>query len=165
MKSQRAAHLLLHGIALILLGAGAGFVYTGVLTGDIEGGAQAWRFAHLNGLLNGAILVAISGASLHIALPEGSQRRLVFLTISGSYSNVVASIVGAQLGQRGLSAAGPGTNVLVFGLFVLAVVTLLPGLVLVLAGAWRTLAGGDGSPGSVHAATQQGAGADRADPR
>ena len=126
---------------MILCGALAGFVYTGVLTGEIPGRAQAWRFAHLNGLVNGAILVALSGASTQVSLSGTGQRWLVLLTVSGSYSNVVASMLGAALGQRGLSASGPGANVVVFGLFVFAVVALLTGLILVIIGAWRSLAG------------------------
>jgi hypothetical protein len=142
VKSRFAAQLLLHGTALILFGAVAGFVYTGVLTGEIVGGVQAWRFAHLNGLVNGVILVAISGAAAHLSLSEAGQRWLVLLTVSGSYSNVTASILGAALGQRGLSASGPGANLLVFGLFAFAVVALLTGLIVVMIGAWRTLVGG-----------------------
>jgi hypothetical protein len=144
VKSRFGAQLLLHGIVLILFGAAAGFVYTGVLTGEIDGAPPGWRFAHLNGLVNGAILVGLGGASAHICLPKAGQRWLVLLTISGSYSNVIASILGATLGHRGLSAVGPGANRVVFGLFAFAVVALLAGLIFSLVGAWRALRSASG---------------------
>jgi hypothetical protein len=136
---RSGAKLVFHGIALILLGSAAGFAYLGVLTGELASGAQAWRFAHLNGLVNGAILVAIGGSSPHLTLSPTGERWLLLLTIGGSYSNVGASIVGAALGQRGLDAVGPATNLLVFGLFAIAVVALLSGLVVALVGARRSL--------------------------
>ena len=82
------------------------------------------------------IVVAISGASAHVALGEAGQRSLTGLIVSGSYANVVASMVGAAVGERGLRAAGPAANLVVFGLFAFAVVTLIAGLVLALVGAY-----------------------------
>ena len=136
---KSGAQLVFHGIALILFGAAAGFAYLVVLTGEFASNPQAWRFAHLNGLVNGAILVAISGASAHLTLSRRGERWLLLLTIGGSYSNVGASILGAVLGHRGLEAVGPSANLLVFGLFAVAAVALLSGLVVALVGAQRSL--------------------------
>ena len=127
--------LILHGASVILVGMLAGFAYALVVTGDLEGSERAWRMAHLEGVLNGLVLLAVAGVADRLALGGGRATLLAWSLIVTAWGNVVASILGASLGVRGLAPGGNVANTIVYTLFVIAVIGILVALVLVAAGA------------------------------
>ena len=139
MEAQLRARMVLHGVVVILLGLVAGVPFIYVITGELAGEVRAWRMAHLEGVLNGLLVIAISAAGAHIALSQRLQSWLANSLIVTAYGNIVASIVGATFGVRGLEPAGPAANWIVFILFTIAVVAVLTGLVLAAIGAYRSL--------------------------
>ncbi len=135
MSRRLRSQLVLHGTIVILLGMIAGFPYAGAVTGGED--PRAWRMAHLEGVLNGLVMIAIGAAGSLIELGTGLQRLLFWSLVVTGYGNVLASILAATSGQRGLQPDGPLANVLVFGGFLLAVVGVLIALLLVVFGAQR----------------------------
>lgn len=138
MEPRLRARLLFHGAVVILLGLLAGFPYAYVITGQLAGEERAWRMAHLEGVLNGLVLVGVAAAGGHIALSAAAQRWLALSLGAAAYGNVVASVLAASFGVRGLNTAGPFANRLVFALFMIAIVGILVALALVLVGARRS---------------------------
>lgn len=139
MEKSLRTKIVFHGAVVVLLGLVAGFPYTAVVTGALAGSERAWRMAHLEGVLNGLILLAVGGVWRSLLL-EGKKKRIAALAlIVAAYGNVVAAVIGAATGNRGLVFEAPLANLAVFTLFLVAVVAVFVGLGLV---AWGARAGG-----------------------
>ena len=130
--------MIFHGAVVILLGLIAGFPFALVVTGDLEGEVRAWRMAHLEGVLNGMLVIAVAAAATRFTLSAGKQALLAWSLIPMAYGNVVASVLGASFGVRGLAPTTPAMNLIVYGLFMLAVVGIFVGIGLVVQGARST---------------------------
>jgi hypothetical protein len=137
VDSRSRATLVFHGVVVVLLGLLAGFPYALVISGDLAGEERAWRMAHLEGVLNGLLMLGIAAAGGQIALPPARVRLLLWSFGVAGYGNVVASVWGACFGVRGLTPAGPAANFVMYLLFLAAVLGVLLGLVLAAQGAWR----------------------------
>ena len=127
--------LVAHGAGVILAGVLVGFAYALVVTGDLAGSERAWRMAHLEGVLNGLLLLAVAGVADRLALSGRAVTILAWSLIVTAWGNVVAAVIGATLGVRGLAPGGSPGNTLVYVLFMIAVVGVLVALVLVVIGA------------------------------
>jgi len=127
--------LALHGLIVILSGLLVGFPYAMAISGDLGGEVRAWRMAHLEGILNGLLMLAVAAAGRLLVLGPRQTRALVVGLLVAGYGNVVASVLGAATGVRGLSATGPVANFVVFVLFTAAIVGVGVGLVLAIQGA------------------------------
>ena len=130
-----------HGLAVVVLGLLVGFPYASVISGGMAGSERAWRMAHLEGVLNGLLLVAIGAAGDSIALAPGRAKWLHRALVITAYGNVAGAVLGAATGERGLSPAGPLANFLVFALFSAAIVAVFVALGLAAAGAFRAARG------------------------
>jgi len=137
--------MVFHGVVVLLLGLVAGFPYALVISGDLPGEVGAWRMAHLEGVLNGLLVVGVAAAGGLITLAQRQQRWLEVSLVFAAYANVVAAVIGASFGVRGLQPTGPFSNFVVFALFTLAVVAVLFGLGLAAVGARRHIAAGGAS--------------------
>lgn len=137
MNPSLRASLVLHGLVVIVLGLLAGFPYALVVTGDLAGEVRAWRMAHLEGVLNGLLMIAVASAGGLLQLTPGQGRWIVIGLLVAGYGNVAASVIGASFGVRGLAPAGPAANWLVYLLFMAAIVGVLLGLGLAAVGAAR----------------------------
>jgi hypothetical protein len=144
MEKKLRASLVFHGAIVILLGMLAGFPYAFVLLGTMEGELRAWRMAHLEGLLNGLLCIGAGSVIASMALADGMRRVLAWSFIVMAYCNVVASVIGAVTGQRGLELAAPLSNTVVFSLFTIAIVGVFVGLGLLIWGARPGAQGGRG---------------------
>jgi hypothetical protein len=137
LETRVRSSLVAHGVIVIVLGLLAGFPFALVISGDLAGEVRAWRMAHLEGVLNGLVLVAIGAAGGLIALSPGQGRCLHVSLLVAGYGNVVAATLGAAFGVRGLTPAGPASNLVVFVLFTAAIIGVLLGLALAAFGALR----------------------------
>lgn len=126
-----------HGLVVILLGLLVGFPYALVVTGSMPGAERAWKMAHLEGVLNGMLLVAIGAAGDSLSLSKRESRWLEWMLIVTAYGNVLAATFGAATGERGLSPAGPIANFIVYAGFMIAVVAVLLAIGLAALGAFR----------------------------
>jgi hypothetical protein len=137
LEPRVAKSLVGHGLVVILLGMFTGFPYALVVTGAMAGAERAWRMAHLEGVLNGLMLVAIGAAGDSLALSTTQARWLQWTLIVTAYGNWLGATLGAATGERGLAPAGPLANFAVYALFMAAVAAVLVGLILAAIGAFR----------------------------
>ena len=143
LGTRLRASLVAHGVVVIILGLLAGFPFALVITGDLQGDLRAWRVAHLEGVLNGLVLVGVGAAGGHITLTPSQARWLWGGLLVAGYGNVVAATIAAACGVRGLAATPPLSNLIVFFLFTAAIVGVFVGLYLAARGAFRHAARGD----------------------
>lgn len=135
MDPRLRARMLYHGAVVILLGLLAGFPHAFVLTGQLAGDERAWRMAHMEGLLNGMLVLLAAAVSGWLVLSARQQAWLAGSLVVAAYGNVVASTLGAIFGVRGLDLAGPPANAVMNLLFWVAIAGVLAGVGLLIAGA------------------------------
>jgi hypothetical protein len=139
--TRRAATLLaLHGLVVLLLGLLCGIPYGSAIVGGFgDEAVRAWNLAHLEGLENGILVLALAGASGFLELRSGEERVVLWSAVLAAYGNVVGAIVGALSGQRGLAPHGPLANWLVFVAFMFGMWGVLVAVPLAAKGAWTHL--------------------------
>lgn len=137
MEPTLRARLVQHGAIVILIGLLAGFPYAFVVTGQMAGEERAWRMAHMEGLLNGMLALLAAGVWDALVLSAGQRRWLALSLLVAAYGNVIASILGASFGVRGLTLGGSVVNSLVYLLFVIAIAGVIAGVGLLALGGAR----------------------------
>jgi len=141
MVDSYVRKMFFHGAAVIWVGLLAGLPFGLVVMGRMEGEVRAWHMAHLEGVLNGLLTFGAAAALKHLSLDEQRLWLYAWSFILAAWGNVVASILAALVHQRGLELAPPMTNIMVFTLFVIAVVAVLVGLYLMMRGAQEPSSG------------------------
>ncbi|HTF35161.1 MAG TPA: hypothetical protein VK714_15870 [Myxococcota bacterium] len=144
MDPKLRARMVLHGVIVIGLGLVAGIPYASAIASGEAESVRAWRMAHLEGVLNGLVAIALAAAGGVLVLSQRQQRVLAFSVVGMAYGNVVASILGAATGNRGLAAGGSLANTAVYVMFVAAVVGIFVALALAGIGARRAARSGGG---------------------
>jgi hypothetical protein len=127
--------MVFHGAIVVMLGLLAGFPHAFVVTGQLAGEERAWRMAHLEGLLNGMLVMLTAAVAGSLDLTATQQRWLAWSLVAAAYGNVVASVLGASAGVRGLALTGPPANAVMNLLFWVAIAGILAGVALVIVGA------------------------------
>jgi hypothetical protein len=135
MDKRRASLLAGHAAIVLLIGLVVGFPYGTAVTGG--GDERAWRMAHLEGLLNGLLMLGVAASSPLLALGPRAQSVLYWTLVVTGYGNSLAAWLAAGSGQRGLAPGGALANNLVFAGFMIAVVAVVLSLLVVAAGAFR----------------------------
>lgn len=135
MNARLRARMVFHGAVVVMLGLLAGFPHAFVLTGQIAGEERAWRMAHLEGLLNGFVVLIAAAVADWLALSPRQYGWLVWSLVVAAYGNVVASVLGATFGVRGLALVPPVANIVMNLLFWVAIGGILAGVGLLILGA------------------------------
>jgi hypothetical protein len=118
-----------HAAIIILLGMFVGFPYgSRIVAQAAEETLRAWRLAHLEGLMNGLLMLAVVAIWHHMKLSKLAGSALWWCLVLGGYANIVAPIIAAMTGYRGLEPTGPFENWLVFGIFQFALLLFPAGL-------------------------------------
>jgi hypothetical protein len=135
MNGRLRARMVFHGAVVVMLGLLAGFPHAFVLTGQIAGEERAWRMAHLEGLLNGFVVLTAAAVADRLMLSPRQYDWLVWSLVVAAYGNVIASVLGATFGVRGLALAPPVANIIMNLLFWVAIAGILAGVGLMIVGA------------------------------
>jgi len=115
MDERRRALLVANGALVFMVGLIAGFPFTFVILGKIvlwplpgalevhvPGEVRAWRMAHLEGVLNGLLVIVVAAVWDRLALDGWKRDVLAWSLVLIAYGNVVASVIGATFAVRGL---------------------------------------------------------------
>jgi hypothetical protein len=152
MRSRLQSLLVAHGALVFLAGMLAGFPFALIVLHGMEvsppgstdvappGDVRGWRMAHLEGILNGILLIAVAAVLPRLSLSARAQSILGWCLIVTAWGNMIASLVGPLFGGRGLALGGGIANDVMFVLFTVAVVTVLVAMALVARGALRAAA-------------------------
>jgi hypothetical protein len=114
--------LLFHGAVVPLFGLLAGAPYgRAIASGAALPRTEAWRAAH-SGLIGTGVMTLVFGLMLHQWHAGGAAANAAVVTaIVAAYAFSAAMILAAASGQRGLNAAGPLANRLVFAGYLVGV--------------------------------------------
>lgn len=133
LSEKRRVLLALNGVGLLITAVATGWVYFFFLLGAIDlwpivtdvqvsisGDRRAWNMAHLEGIMNGTLFIAIAMAARFGTLGPRAQSWLFWSTLAFGWCFTLPAIANAVFGTRGLEFGGgpfPGdvlTNNLIF---------------------------------------------------
>ncbi len=136
--------IVLNGLIVLLVGALCGVPYGQSITrGWGEEAVRAWRLAHFSLVFGGVWLLAVAGASGLLVLGDRARKVLVASVVTSGYSFMLALILGAVAGVRGIEASGPGANFVAFAGNVVASVASVVWAVVSIIGAARAVREGN----------------------
>lgn len=156
LSERRRGLLVFNGVALIATAILSGWFYFFFTLGAVDlwpfvtdipvsipGDRRAWNMAHLEGITNGTLLIAIGAAGHYIKLGERAQQLLVWATLAFGWLFTLPAIANALFGTRGLEFGGgpfPG-NVTINNIIFLAgwpaMIGVHMAVPLLLWGCWR----------------------------
>lgn len=147
MSTTQQSRLVAHGALVFLLGLAAGFPFAFEILGRLElwpipgsvpvaipGDVRGWRMAHLEGILNGVVLIAVGACGDRLRLGARGVAWVVYGLLVCAWGNIVASWIAPLTETRGL-AFTLGWNGLVYLLFVAAIVGGVGAMLMVFVGA------------------------------
>jgi hypothetical protein len=134
--------LIVNGALVLLAGYAAGFPYGSMVTAEISGVAsnipgdmRGWHMAHLEGVLNGMLMIAAAAAAGHLAMSDRLQKVLFWGLVVAGWTNVVASTLSPLTGGRGTGPTGLDWNTFNFVVFIAGVIgAVVAAIALVVAG-------------------------------
>lgn len=119
MDEKRRTLLILNGVGLLISSAFSGWLHFFQLLGEIDlwpilnhiegevpGEPRAWIMAHLEGITNGLLLIAIACASPFIKLGAKALVWLFYSSLTFAWLFTLPAIANAWFGTRGLAFGG-----------------------------------------------------------
>jgi hypothetical protein len=135
-----ARHLLLHAVIIYLVGLLAGFPYGAAINrGDSEERIRQWRLAHGSLVVGATMMVAIAAILSHLNVGPLARWLIAGSSIASGYGFAIALPLAAWVGQRGLTAAGPLSNRIVFAGNSLGAGASLLSAIVLLCACWQSL--------------------------
>lgn len=119
MNERTRVALVAHGVGLWITAILVGWMYMFMLLGDvvlfpvipstgikIPGEARAWNMAHLEGVTNGLLLMALAVIAPLISLSERQARILYWSAVITAWGFTLPAWANALVGTRGLAFDG-----------------------------------------------------------
>jgi len=133
-----AIHLALHGILVLTVSIIAGlFLYRAILLNKNK--EAVWHLVHAGGSVRGVMLIALA-AIIHLpVLSLWQLSTFVWLIIFFTWTSMLAMIIAAFSGERGLRLEGSHTNKLVYILYGLGTLAVFPACLLLIVGLLNAL--------------------------
>ncbi len=120
VTTQQQPQLLCHGLIILFLGMLAGIGFSIAAAGPTDAPAYgAWRFAHMEGLLNGLLVIAIASGWPHIYRAGRLLSVARWLLIIGCYANIIGPLLNAMLvGKRLVVPETALETLIVYGFYI-----------------------------------------------
>jgi len=106
-----------------------------VITGEIQGSFKAWHLAHLQGVMTGIMIIAVSSVVSLLSLDDRKLRILAYSLVIFGYCYSLGPVFGAFVGVKGIEPALPLANLLFYASNTIASLSVLLGLGLIIYGA------------------------------
>ncbi|MEM9623499.1 MAG: hypothetical protein AAF993_17770 [Pseudomonadota bacterium] len=119
MTSQHKSLLVLNGVGLLISAVLSGWLHFFELLGEIDlwpiinhvegqvpGESRAWIMAHLEGITNGLLLMAIAAVCSYLELSKRQFQWLFYCALVFGWLFTLPAIANAWFGTRGLAMGG-----------------------------------------------------------
>ncbi len=135
MKNEVRLFLMRHGAVVAFLGSLTGLAYMLVITGELSGSLKAWHLAHLQGVLIGILILAVSSLVNLLSLDGRKLWILAYCYVVTGYCYSIGPVFGALVGERGIQPLPPVGNLVFYASNSIASLSILVGLGLTVYGA------------------------------
>ena len=132
-----AIHLALHGALVLTVSLFGGLLLYRVLLREKT--PAAWHLVHAGGTVRGVLLIALAPIISLLALPLSQISAFVWLIIVSIWASMLAMILAAISGDRGLCLSGSATNKLVYIFYAIHIITIFPALFLLIYGLFNAI--------------------------
>lgn len=126
--TDHQAQLALHGCFIMLFGlfAGIGFSYAAAVADTNSQLYGVWKFAHLEGIINGILVLAVAGVWHKLESPRLSVWLGRWTLLLGAYCNAIGPWLTALfVGHRVIQPETVLEQIIVFGFYVPGTLPLL----------------------------------------
>ena len=130
-------YLVLQGVLVLTVSLVGGLLLYRMLLK--EKNPAAWHLVHAGGTVRGVLLIALAAIIPLLALPLSQVSFLVWLMIISIWASMLAMVIAAISGDRGLRLGGSLTNKLVYLFYAIHIVTILPAFILLIYGLLNAL--------------------------
>lgn len=137
MNEYLRKRLVFHAGAVVVLGMLSGIPLAMALLQVIEGDPSDWSVSHMEGLINGLLMLAIAGAGSLMLLSPRQQQWLYWSIVFTGYSNALYGWARGFSGQAGMDFAPPIGNQLAALLGGLPITTAFIAISLIMIGSWK----------------------------
>lgn len=140
MTNRQIGLLVANGALVLLAGFAAGFPYGAVVANSLDpsagfaGDLRGWHMAHLEGVLNGMLMLAAAAVAARLMLSPGQAKAVFWGLIVSGWTNIIASTISALTGGRGTGMTGLDWNTLDFLLFMAGIVGAVAALIALVRG-------------------------------
>jgi hypothetical protein len=132
-----AIHLALHGAIVLTISILCGlFLYLAILN---KKQVSAWHLVHSGGTARGIMLIALAAIISYPVLPIWQLTTLVWLFIFFVWTSMIAMIIAALSGARGLGYEGSSANKLVYLLYASGTIAVFPACSLLIYGLFKAI--------------------------
>jgi len=129
--------LAIHGLAVLTVSVVAGLILWRVLRREADG--ADWHLVHASGSVRGVLLIALA-AIIHLpVLPGWLLAAVAWQIVFFAWTSLLAMIIRALSGQRGFYSTGSVANRVVFVLYALGTIALIPACITLIVGLARAL--------------------------
>jgi hypothetical protein len=134
---QLSIQLVFHGVLVLVVSILGGVVLWRVLLKQDYG--PQWHLLHAGGTVRGVLLIALSSVLHFPVLPLTALSIMIWLFIISIWASVFAMLIAALTGDRGLQNRGAFANRLIYLLYVIHAVTLIPAFLILMYGLIRAM--------------------------
>ena len=110
MSPFRSRKLVFHGGIVVLLGMLSGIPFAMALLGYLSVDPSHWRISHMEGLINGLLMIAIAASGQYLQLSDRCSKLLFCSMVFTGYSNALYGWARGLSGSAGLDFAPPIGN-------------------------------------------------------
>lgn len=139
MSKSLQRRLVFHGGIVTLLGMLCGGPLAAVLLGYMPGNADDWTLAHMEGLVNGLLMLAVAACSSLLLLSDRQYKLLLWSLVITGYGNALYGWVRGLFSVQGLDFSPPLSNQLAAILGGVPVIFAFIAIALVIFGAYKQL--------------------------
>jgi hypothetical protein len=131
-------YLLLNGALVLLMGILSGIPYwLTIIRRKEQEAIYAWRVAHSFLVMDGLMMLMVGLIIPDLPLDEPTVWVMVWALIISGYGFVLAFIIGAWKGYRGLTPKPYGMNTFLFGWHIIGILGSLIGILIVIYGLFK----------------------------
>ena len=110
MDVQLRKKLVFHAAAVILIGMLSGFPLIFVLLGYLDGQVSDWKLSHMEGLLNGLLMLGVAASGGLLVLSKTVEKVLFWCLVFTGYGNALYGWARGLSGQAGMDFSPPISN-------------------------------------------------------
>lgn len=130
-------YLALHGVLVLVVSLVSGRWFSKAI--NTAGNEVAWRVVHSGGSMGGIMLIAFSSLMPIIELPQWGVELFVWTIIIGTWLFIIAMVVAAITGERGLINNGTLINRCIYCCYFIGALLSIAGCSILLFGLFNAL--------------------------
>jgi hypothetical protein len=129
--------IVFHAGAVMTLGMLSGIPLAMTMLGYMPGEPADWKISHMEGLINGLLMLAVAGCGGLLALSFRQERVLLGCLLFTGYSNALYGWMRGLSGEHGMDFAPPVANQIVALLGGLPIATAFASIIILMLGAHK----------------------------